>query len=197
MIKILLNSNSELQNKLTDLQIIRHNKINIFKYTVTQEAGVADKKLLKDKQEALKANGTFNPRYKNVRDSFFQEHDFFDPRDIVQVKYEMLRKVHKEGQTVKMASETFGFSRVSFYQIQEAYDEDGLIGLSPKKHGPKQAFKLTKEVVEFIKKEMAKDRSLRPPALAQKVEERFGFSVHPRSIERALERHQKKLKRKK
>ena len=31
-----------------------------------------------------------------VRDPKFQENEFFDPRDVVQVKYEMLRRVSIE-----------------------------------------------------------------------------------------------------
>jgi hypothetical protein len=39
-----------------------------------------------------------NPSPERVTDELFQE--FFDPRDLVQVKYEMLRRVQTEGQPV-------------------------------------------------------------------------------------------------
>src|SRR4051812_49751372 len=35
--------------------------------------------------------GTLNPRADDVRDPAFVDSEFFDPRDLVQVKYEMLR----------------------------------------------------------------------------------------------------------
>jgi hypothetical protein len=47
------------------------------------------------KTQALRQSGTFNPRPQDVRDELFQEKEFFDARDLVQVKYEMLRRVSK------------------------------------------------------------------------------------------------------
>jgi len=44
------------------------------------------------KVTALLAEGTFNPAAERVRDPKFREHDFFDPCDLVQVKYELLRQ---------------------------------------------------------------------------------------------------------
>ena len=39
----------------------------------------------------LKANGTLNPHTRRVHDALFHDAPFFDPRDLLQVKYEMLR----------------------------------------------------------------------------------------------------------
>jgi len=154
-----------------------------------------DKKLAKDKAEALKACGAFNARHRKVKDPLFGDFDFFDPADIVQVKYEMLRQVRVEGQSVSGACEAFGFSRVSFYQIRQAYEDEGLYGLNPKKHGPRRAHKLSEEIMDAIRQAMARDRSLRAQDLAGMVAERFSISVHPRSIERALARNKKKRQR--
>jgi hypothetical protein len=81
------------------------------------------------KIRALQQQGTLNPRPKAVRDPLFLQDDFFDPRDLVQVKYEMLRRVRTEGQSVTDAAVSFGFSRPSFYQAQSAFEDDGLAGL--------------------------------------------------------------------
>ena len=62
--------------------------------------------------------------------------EFFDPRDLVQVKYEMLRRAREEGVAVSRAAEAFGFSRVAFYQIQRAFESEGLAGLLPRRRGP-------------------------------------------------------------
>ncbi len=96
-----------------------------------------------EKYRALKTSGALNPRYQRVKDSLFAEHEFFDPKDLVQVKYEMLRQVQKEDKTVKEACESFGFSRVWFYRIKADYHEKGLLGLIPQKHGPKRSHKLS------------------------------------------------------
>jgi transposase len=141
---------------------------------------------------ALQQQGTLNPRPKDVRDELFLQDDFFDPRDLVQVKYEMLRRVQTEGKSVTDAPANFGFSRPSFYQALSAFEQDGLAGLVPRKRGPKQAHKLTEEVLAFIGEMRQKEPSVRLPDLVKLIQERFGTKVHPRSIERSLLRHQKK-----
>jgi transposase len=144
------------------------------------------------KLRTLQQQGTLNPRPKAVRDELFLQDDFFDARDLVQVKYEMLRRVRSEGQSVTDAAAGFGFSRPSFYQAQSAFEQDGLAGLVPQKRGPKQAHKLTDEVLTFIGEVRQKEPSIRLTDLVKQVEQRFGTTVHPRSIERGLLRHQKK-----
>jgi transposase len=143
------------------------------------------------KIRALQQQGTLNPRPKAVRDPLFLQDDFFDPCDLVQVKYEMLRRVRTEGQSVTDAAVSFGFSRPSFYQAQSAFEDDGLAGLVPHKRGPKQPYKLTEEVLTFIGELRQKEPSIRLPDLVKRIQKRFRIKVHPRSIERSLLRHQK------
>ena len=52
------------------------------------------------KLEALREEGALNPTPDEVQDPKFQENEFFDPHDIVQVKYEMLRRVSVENAPV-------------------------------------------------------------------------------------------------
>jgi transposase len=144
------------------------------------------------KLEALRQQGTLNPRPGEVTDELFADNSFFDPRDLVQVKYEMLRRVQAEGKSVTGAAAAFGFSRPSFYQAQSAFTQDGLAGLVPRKRGPRQAHKLTEEVLTFIGETRQQDPAVRAGELARLIHQRFGTTVHPRSIERALLRHQKK-----
>jgi len=143
------------------------------------------------KAEALREQGALHPHPEAVKDELFLESEFFDPRDLVMVKYEMLRQARVEGQSITQAAAAFGLSRVTFYEAQAAFAEGGLPGLIPKRRGPKGAHKLTDELLTFLDQERAQDKTLRAPALADKVQERFGISVHPRSIERALARRQK------
>ena len=144
------------------------------------------------KVDALQQQGSLNPRSREVRDELFLEGGFFDPRDLVQVKYEMLRRVQADGKPITAAAAAFGFSRPSFYQARSAFEQDGLAGLVPHKRGPKQAHKLTEEVMQFIAEVRGEEPSIRPPELARLIRERFGTTVHPRSVERGLRRHQKK-----
>jgi transposase len=144
------------------------------------------------KLEALRQQGTLNPRPDEVTDELFADNEFFDPRDLVQVKYEMLRRVQADANSITDAATAFGFSRPSFYQAQTAFEHGGLAGLVPRKRGPKQAHKLTDEVLAFIREARQNDSSSQASELARLIHQRFGITVHPRSIQRALLRHQKK-----
>ena len=144
------------------------------------------------KLAALREQGTLNPRPGEVTDPRFAKDSFFDPRDLVQVKYEMLRRVQSEGHSITGAATAFGFSRPSFYQAQSALAEGGLAGLVPHKRGPKQAHKLTDQVLAYILSTRQQGPSVRTTELVRLIQERFGTKVHPRSIERSLKRHQKK-----
>ena len=141
------------------------------------------------KRQALRQTGTLNPRPEGVTDELFGDSDFFDPNDLLQVKYEMLRRVGRDNFTVKQAAQLFGFSRPSFYQAQEAFTRGGLNALVPQKRGPRRAHKLSQQVVAFLERTMDAD----PGAdLVTAVQQTFGISVHRRSIERALARAKKK-----
>ena len=146
------------------------------------------------KTQALQQEASLHPHPEQVTDELFLTHEFFDPRDLVQVKYEMLRRVQSEGQAVSQSAARFGFSRPSFYQAQTAFEQGGLPALMPQKRGPKKAHKLTAEVLAFVRQAQQEDPSLRPAALASLVKDRYAITVHPRSIERALTRSQKKLR---
>jgi transposase len=147
------------------------------------------------KLRSLREQGAVNPRPQAVTDDLFAASEFFDPRDLVQVKYEMLRRVEKDGQSVTEAAAKFGFSRPSFYQAQSTLAQRGLAGLIPLKRGPKQARKLSAAVVEFIQQARQDNPSLSARDLARRIQERFNVTVHPRTIERGLARDQKKRRK--
>jgi transposase len=147
------------------------------------------------KLRSLREQGAVNPRPQAVTDDLFAASEFFDPRDLVQVKYEMLRRVEKNGQSVTEAAAKFGFSRPSFYQAQTALAQRGLAGLIPLKRGPKQARKLSVAILEFIQQARQGGPSLSARDLATRIQERFQVTVHPRTIERGLARDQKKRRK--
>lgn len=144
------------------------------------------------KAKALKEYGALNLRAEDVTDELFCQNEFFDTRDLVLVKYEMLRRVRIDGQSVTQTARAFGFSRVAFYQARAAFEEQGLVGLIPKRRGPRRAHKLSDTVLDFIDQLRSTDKTLRAGALVAMIYKRFNLSVHPRSIERALRRRQKK-----
>jgi len=144
------------------------------------------------KVENLRSRGSLNPHPERVADPLFQTSDFFDARDLVQVKYEMVRQVRVEGQPVSNSAVAFGFSRPSYYQAQALLESGGMAALVPQKPGPRRSHKLDAKVMAFIAKLRSEDESLRAAALADRVQKRFRRKVHPRSIERALARQEKK-----
>jgi transposase len=153
---------------------------------------MAKTKLPERKSQALRELDSLNPHPERVTDPLFSTSDFFDARDLVQVKYEMVRRVHVGRQPVSSSATAFGFSRPSFYQAQARLESGGLAALVPQKPGPRRRHKLDAEVMTFLQKLRSEDPSLRPPDLVGRIRERFGRSVHVRSVERALARQEKK-----
>jgi len=144
------------------------------------------------KIQALRQRATLNPSPERVSDPLFTASEFFDARDLVQVKYEMVRRVRVDGQPLSHSAAAFGFSRPTLYQAQAAIERGGLAALVPRKPGPRRSHKLDTEVMEFLEALLAEDAALRAVELARRVRERFGRTVHPRSVERALARREKK-----
>jgi transposase len=144
------------------------------------------------KVDALRQQGSLNPRPQRVSDPLFATAEFFDPRDLIQVKYEMVRRVRADGQSVAQSAKAFGLSRPSFYQAQAALQREGLSGLLAKKRGPRRSHKLGTQVMGFLQELLSQEPSLSSLELAARVRRRFKLQVHSRSIERALLRQEKK-----
>lgn len=144
------------------------------------------------KLDALRHSGTLHPHPQLVTDPLFQDQPFFDARDLMQVKYELLRKVELDGSPVSNAAEAFGLSRPSYYQALSAYQEGGLAGLSPRKRGPRGAHKLNAEVLAFLEQLRTEQPAISYQQMAERVREQFGIAVNRRSIERRLRHGPKK-----
>ena len=147
------------------------------------------------KTQALREAGALHPRPETVRDEAFLNHPFFDPRDRVQVKYEMVRRHRVEGRPVTEVAAGFGVSRQAFYEAAAAFEARGIPGLVPRRPGPKRAHKCTDAVVEYVERWRA-GQDVRPDEpLTAAVARRFGISIHARSLDRAVARRKKKPRR--
>ena len=89
------------------------------------------------KTTSLRRHGALNPRPQAVRDELFVAGGFFDRRDLVQVRYEMLRRVLIEGRPISETATRFGVSRPTYYAASASFEGEGLCGLLPRKRGPK------------------------------------------------------------
>ena len=139
-----------------------------------------------NKRQALQASGTFNPRHARVRHPLFQNSEFFDPQDLLQLKYESLRALKQDDYSMAKAAGDFGLSRPTLYQAQVHFQAKGLEGLMPAKRGPRQGHKLTPEVLEYLRELSASRPELSASQLVGQVRQRFKTKVHPRTIEKAL-----------
>lgn len=149
------------------------------------------------RQQALHALGAAHPHPHAVTDPLFRDSAFFDPNDVVQVKYEMLRSVQQGTHQVVQAAAAFGFSRPVFYVTRELFNREGLPGLLPHKRGPKQPHKLNDEALAVLAKAMHEQQ--RMPSgeeLALLLAQRCGIQAHPRSIVRRLVPYLKRQEKK-
>ena len=161
---------------------MRHNII----YISNAERSDGQTEKARSENAGVEADGALNPRPDSVSDTLFQENPFFDPKDLLQVRYEMLRRHSVERVSIVDVATKFGVSRPTVYQAQAAFQQAGLSGLLPKHRGPKEGHKLSAEVIDYVVALRTAEPGLTTVACVQAVQEKFGITVHRRSLERAL-----------
>ena len=102
------------------------------------------------KTEFLRKEGLLNRKPERVCHPLFDGLAFFDPLDLPQVRYEMLRVARVEGRAVSEACRTFGFSREYFYRQERAFMERGFVALLGSPMGRRPVIALNQEVLNFI-----------------------------------------------
>src|SRR3990170_2691960 len=130
------------------------------------------------KSQSLAQDGALNPHPEAVRDPLFAGNPFFDPKDLVQVRYEMVRRHSIDGMSISDVATAFGFSRPTFYKIQSALAADGLVGLVPRLRGPKGGHKISDEVVAFVIDLKAAHPELTTPQCIAAIETQFSIMLH-------------------
>ena len=131
------------------------------------------------------AASRFDPAH--VQEPLFHRYPaFFDAHDAVQVKYEMLRAHHIQGESVTAVARRFGFSRQTFYATDAAFQRARWRGLAPAKSGPKGPIKVTADCARWL----AAEHHARPDAswqeLADAVAQQWDIVLHPRTVQRLL-----------
>jgi transposase len=116
---------------------------------------------------------------------FVGREPFFFSLDKLQVKYEMLRAHVVDGVSVAAAADTHGYSRAGFYLVRGAFEDRGMAGLIDERPGRRGPVKVSEEIAAFI---ASADRSLSGAQLAGLIEDRFGVSLHRRTVERLRSR---------
>src|SRR5207247_1019988 len=118
-----------------------------------------------------------HPHPENVHEEDFQQHEFLDARDRVQVRYEMLRRHRVEGKPISEVAKSFGMSRQAFYVTDATFSEHGIPGLLARRRGPKGAHKCTHEVLDFVEQWSPEGKE----TLVEAIRRRFSVTINPRS----------------
>jgi transposase len=142
-----------------------------------------------NKDVVLRDNGCFNANYEKVSAGIFNSTPFFDKKDIVQVKYEMIRSASNAEGSITEIAEAFGFSRKSFYQANVAFKNGGLSALVPKKTGPKSAHKLNRDIQKFIEMYLTDNKNAKASDISAAIEIEMKIKIHPRTIYRYLKKN--------
>jgi len=141
------------------------------------------------KEATLREAGCFNPNHENISADVFASSPFFDRKDIVQVKYEMIRAASNGEGSITEIADNFGFSRKSYYQARAAFSDGGLCALVPKKTGPKEAHKLNPEVRGFVNAFLAIKKDAKAREISAAIEAEMGVKIHPRTVHRYLKKN--------
>jgi len=120
---------------------------------------------------------------KVLDERFQQEGGFFDPMDIVQVKYELLRSCEVEGTDVASACARFGFSRTTYYKVNEAFTQGGIPSLVGRPRGRPQPIKLKEPVLGYLIANKAKNPKLTASKMVSDVLIRYGIEISVRMIQ--------------
>lgn len=134
--------------------------------------------------ELLKRTRCLNPQPEQVQDEYFlKQPDFFDPHDIVQVKYELLRRCEIEGRKIAATCQDFGVSRTTFYKVQQAFYQGGLPHLMGKQRGRQNPIKLNETVRGFLIAEKAKNKKLSARKMVEMLKQRHNVQLTERMIQ--------------
>lgn len=136
------------------------------------------------KREILLANGTYNQKHEKVKNNKFLAGSFYDPMDIVQVKYEMLKDAEEGSRGIAQVADEFGFSRASFYNIKNAFDKQGLSAFVPEKTGPKRPYKLTEPYKDYIDRYISEKPKASSNEITKSLKNYKGIDISKRTVER-------------
>lgn len=140
------------------------------------------------KHEFLEREGLLNPRSERVVYPLFREHDFFDPLDLPQVRYEMLRMVRHDGSSVVEACKLFGFSREYFYRLDHTFRERGYVSLLGSPKGRRPLLAVNQEILgHIIHRKMAKP-DITGEDLRNEILALYKVDCSRRTVERTIEK---------
>jgi hypothetical protein len=161
----------------------------------------------KKKYEFLEKEGLLNQKPERISPSLFADNDFFDPLDLTQVRYEMLRsaRIEKipvatqvryemlrsariEKTPVAKACKLFGFSREYFYRLERNFMAHGLVSLLGSPKGRRPLIAINQEIVNFIVHRRIDNPNLSGDDLRKEILKLYKIDCSRRTVERVIER---------
>ena len=140
------------------------------------------------KIDFLRSEGLLNARAERVAHPLFQETDFFDPLDLSQVRYEMLRYARGENSPVAEACRLFAYSREYFYQLERDFKERGVVALLAGPRGRRPILALNQEIVNFIVHRKIENPRLSGEALREEILRIYRVKCTSRTVNRVIEK---------
>jgi len=140
------------------------------------------------KTKFLRNEGLVNPKPERVTHSLFQTNEFFDPLDLPQLRYEMLRIARVEQAPVTEACRLFGFSREYFYRLEREFMSRGYAGLLGSFRGRRPLIALNQELVNFIIHRKMTEPCLTGEDLRKELKRTYQVECSRRTVERIIEK---------
>jgi len=139
------------------------------------------------KRVFLEKEGLLNAKPERVSHTLFETLDFFDPFDLPQVRYEMIRSARVEKMAVAEACKLFGFSREYFYKLERAFMARGYVALLGSTMGRRPLIALNQEIVNFIAHRKIEEAMISGEKLRQEIQSLYKVECSRRTVERIIE----------
>ncbi len=139
-----------------------------------------------NKIEFLKKEGIINTKPDRIIHSLFQNNDFFDPLDLMQVRYEMLRAARIENMTVSEACKQFGYSREYFYSLNRDFISRGFAGIMGSIMGRPPLLAQNPEIINYILQRKFTEPNLTGEDLRRELKSKFQLECSRRTVERLI-----------
>ncbi len=140
------------------------------------------------KMNFLQHEGLLNPRPERVTHPLFETLDFFDPYDLPQVRYEMLRSARAEQNSVADACRLYGFSREYFYRLERNFMDRGYVSLLGSSMGRRPLIAMNQEIVNFIVHRKLEQSNLSGEDLRKEILKLYKVDCSRRTVERIVEK---------
>lgn len=140
------------------------------------------------KIQFLQKEGLINPKPERVQYQLFASYDFFDPMDLPQVRYEMIRTARIENISVAKSCRLFGFSREYFYKLERNFMNRGFVALLGSQKGRRPLIALNNEIVNFIIHRKIDNPNLSGEDLRKEILKIHKLDYSRRTVERIIEK---------